>query len=85
MQKINHFIDINPAAEADILSMNVVIKADENYIDGVEFTHSEVMDDGSVQFFYCCPDGLTPEQEFNVNRLIKSVYDDFTASRHALG
>ena len=85
MQKINHFIDINPAAGADVLSMNIVIKADENYIDGVEFTHSEVMDDGSVQFFYCCPDGLTPEQEFNVNRLIKSIYNNFMASRATSG
>ena len=85
MSNSKHFIRINPAAEADVAKMNENLRADTDYIKGVEFTHSEVIEDGSVQFFYNYPEDLTPEQVTKVQQLVKKIYTDFMASRIVTG
>ncbi len=85
MSNTKHFVRINPAAEADAVKMNEILRTDADYIKGVEFTHSEVIEDGSVQFFYNHPEDLTPEQATKAQLLVKKVYIDFMASRIVTG
>jgi len=84
MPNTKHFIRINPAAEADVTKMNEILKADNDYITGVEF-HSEVIDDGSVQFSYNHPEEFTPEQSANARQLVNRAHTNFMASRIVTG
>lgn len=81
MTNMKSFIIINPAAEADVTKMNEILQADSDYIIGVEFTYSEVIDGGSVQFFYNYPEELTLEQKTNAQQLVKKIYTNFMTSR----
>ena len=85
MSNTKNFITINPAAEADVKKMNEILQADEKYINGINFTHSELIDDGSVQFFYDLPDEFTPEQTTNARQLLESIYTNFMKSRKIAG
>ena len=83
MSNEKHFIQINPAAEADVTKMNEIMQGNAAYIKGVKFTHSEVIEGGSVQFFYDYPEELTPEQSLSAKQLIKEVCINFTTARIA--
>lgn len=85
MFNTKHFVKINPAAEVDIVKMNEILQADKDYIKDVEFTHSEVVENDSVQFFYNHPEEFTPEQATKAQLLVKKVYTDFMASRIVTG
>lgn len=75
------FIRINPAAESDRRKMNDLLKQKQGYIEGLEFTPAEQLEDGSVQFFYSYPDSLTTTQKSKAESLIKTVYAEFMSTR----
>ena len=60
--------------------MNEILRGATNYVNGIEFTHSEVIEDGSSQFFYTLPEELTAVRAAEAQLLVKKVYADFMAS-----
>lgn len=81
MLNTKHFLKINPAAEADIPKMNTILKSDPNYIVGLEFTYSEISEDGTVKFYFDHPEEFTQEQEINGKLLVKKIFNEFMAFR----
>lgn len=77
------FIQINPAAEADVKKMNEILQSCAGYTPGVKFTHSQVGENGEVKFFYEIPEGMSQQQESSAESLVKSVYREFMSSRIA--
>ena len=71
------YITINPAAAADVDIMNVELRLHRNYVDGLVFTHHEVLPDGRVQFYYDVPDGLSHEQETGAVLAVREVHSAF--------
>lgn len=85
MSNTKNFIIINPVAEADVVRMNEILRAATNYINGVEFTYSEVIEGGSVQFFYDYPEEFTSVQVAEAHLLVNNIYTDYMASRIVTG
>ena len=75
------FVRVHPAAESDRHKMNEILKAEPGYIEGLELTASDWQSNGEVQFFYCLPENMPPEEQSKAEQLIKKVYTAFTATR----
>lgn len=86
MVTTKHFININPAAEADIPKINAILKSDPDYVAGLEITNSEIinpetMGNKLVKFYYYHPENITPDQKTKAKLLVDKVISEFMVLR----